>query len=328
MRRREFFTLLGGAAAAWPVTARAQRSGRVRQIGVLMGLVEGPEGKARMAAFGRGLKELNWSEDRDLSITVRWGAGDRAKIASYAAELARLAPDVILGTNTPTVRALKQATGTIPIVFAGLADPVGDGAVTSLSKPEGNITGFASFEPAIAGKWIQLLKTVSPGIERVAVLYNPDTAPHSIFLPTMERTAPQIGVALVRRPVTDEAGIRGAIGELAGAPPGGLVVMPDVFTTRFEDLIAELAILGRIPTIGGPDQYARRGCLLAYGSNFNDQFRRAASYVDRILKGEKPGDLPVQNPTKYELIANLKTANAIGIKLPDQLLAIADEVIE
>jgi putative tryptophan/tyrosine transport system substrate-binding protein len=327
MRRRQFITLLGGATA-WPVTARAQQSRRVRQIGVLMGTADDSVAKARLAAFRQGLKELNWSEGRDVLISVRWGAGDGAKIGSYAAELAGLAPDVILGTNTPTVRALKQATGTIPIVFAGLADPVGDGAVTNLSKPEGNITGFASFESEIAGKWIQFLKTVSPGIERVAVLYNPDTAPHAIFLPTLERTAQQIGVALVRRPVTDEAAIRGAIGELASAPPGGLVVMPDVFTTRFINLIVELAILSRIPTIGGPDQYARRGCLLAYGSNFNDQFRRAASYVDRILKGEKPGDLPVQNPTKYELIANLKTANAIGIKVPDQLLAIADEVIE
>lgn len=328
MKRRDFLCGIGGAAVSWPGTGFAQQPGRVRQIGALMGTADSPEGKARVAAFRRGLKELNWSEDRNLSITIRWGASDRAKISSYAAELAGLAPDVILGSNTPTVRALKQATGTIPIVFAGLADPVGDGVVANLSKPGGNITGFASFEPEIAGKWIQFLKTVSPGIERVAAFYNPDTAPYALFLPTMERTAPQVGVALVRRPVTDEAEIRVAIGELAGAPPAGLVVMPDVFTTRFEDLIAELAIRSRVPTIGGPDHYARRGCLLAYGSDFNDQFRRSASYVDRILKGEKPGDLPVQNPTKYELMVNLKTANAIGIKIPDQLLAIADEVIE
>ena len=329
MKRRKFITLLGGAVVAWPLAAGAQQSERLRRVGVLMGVAESdPEGSVRIAAFRQALHALKWVEGNNLHIDIRWGTGDAARIKAYAAELVSLAPDVILGTNTPTARALKQATETIPIVFAGLSDPIGDGIVASLSKPGGNITGFTSFDAAIAGKWVQLLKEVSPSIERVAVIFNPDTAPHAIFLPVMETVAPQVGVTLIRAPVRNIAEIESAINKLTSAPGGGLILMPDVFIALNRKFIFGLAAHGRLPTMCPVRYLAADGGLISYGSNFTDLFRQAAPYVDRILRGEKPRDLPVQETTKFELVVNLKTAKTIGLTVPYPLLARADEVIE
>ena len=328
MRRREFITLLGGAAT-WPVAAKAQQAERMRRVGVLMGLAENdPEGQARIAAFRQALHALKWAEGNNLRIDIRWGTGDAARTKAYAAELVSLAPDVILGTNTPTARALKQATETIPIVFAGLTDPIGDGIVASLSKPGGNITGFTSFDAAIAGKWVQLLKEASPGIERVAVIFNPDTAPYAIFLPVMETVAPQVAVTLIRAPVHDTAAIESAISKLTSAPGGGLILMPDVFMALNREIIFRLATNGHLPTMCPVRYYAVDGGLMSYGPNFTDLFRQAAPYIDRILRGEKPSDLPVQETTKFELVVNLKTAKTLGLTVPYPLLARADEVIE
>ena len=327
MRRREFILALGGAAS-WPVAARAQRAVQVKRIAVLMGTAEDADGKGRLAAFRQGLQELNWVENRNVHFDIRWGAGDAARTKAFATELVELAPDAILATNTPTARALKQATETIPIVFSGLADPIADGIVASLSSPRGNITGFTSFNAEIAGKWLQLLKEISPDLERIVAIYNPETAPYAIFLPVMEVVAPQIGVTLIRAPVGDKAGIENAIIKIASATGSGLMIMPDVFTTLHREAIFELATRGRLPTMCPLRYYTAAGGLMAYGSNFNALMLQAASYVDRILRGEKPRDLPVQEPTKYELIINLKTAKALGLSVPPTLLARADEVIE
>jgi putative ABC transport system substrate-binding protein len=329
MRRRDFITLVGGAAAAWPIAARAQQPEAMKRMAILMGVAENdPVGQARVAAFRQRLPDLKWQEGRNVRIDIRWGAGDANRIRAYAAELARLAPNVILATNTPTARALKQATATIPIVFAGLADPIGDGIVTSLARPGGNITGFTSFNADIAGKWLELLKEVAPDTKRAAVIFNPETAPHAIFLPVMQVVAPRIGVNLAVAPMSDRAAIETAIGRLAGAPDGALVIMPDVFTNLHRELIFALAIRGKLPTACPLESYARAGGLVAYGSNFTELFRQAAPYVDRILRGEKPGDLAVQDPIRYELIINLKTAKALGLTVPPTVLARADEVIE
>jgi putative ABC transport system substrate-binding protein len=245
-----------------------------------------------------------------------------------ATELVGLAPDVILATNTPTARALKQATDTIPIVFSGLADPISDGIVTNLASPQGNITGFTSFNAEIAGKWLQLLKEISPGIGRVLVIYNPATAPYAIFLPTMEIAAPQIGVTLIRAAVADKAGIESALAGFADTPGGGLMIMPDVFMSLHRETIFGLAIGARLPTMTPVRFFATAGGLMSYGSSFPKLMRQAAPYVDRILRGEKPRDLPVQEPIEYELVINLRTARAIGLDVPGTLLARADEVIE
>jgi putative ABC transport system substrate-binding protein len=326
MRRREFIGVMT-AAAAWPVAARAQQGGGAKRIAVLMGNTEEAD-RSRFANFRQALKDLNWVEGRNVVVDVRWGGGDAARINGLAAELTALAPDVILATNTPTARSLKQATATIPIVFSGLADPIADGIVTSLSKPEGNITGFTSFAGDIAGKWVQLLKEISPGIRRVAVIFNPDTSPYRIFLPTMESVAPQLGVTLIQRPVRDRTAIEEIIGGLAGATDAGLMIMPDIFLLLHRQTIFGLAASGRLPTMCPLRNFTLAGGLISYGSDFDSLFRQAATYVDRILRGEKPRDLPVQEPTRYDLIINLKTAKAIGLEVPASLLGRADEVIE
>jgi putative tryptophan/tyrosine transport system substrate-binding protein len=328
VKRREFITLAGGAAA-WPLAARAQQAGGMRRIGVLMGIAESdPEGQARVAAFRQGLQELKWAEGRNTLTDVRWGAGDNTRIQTYAGELVDLAPDVILATNTPTVRTLQQATKTIPVVFAGLSDPVGDGFVTSLSKPGGNITGFSSLDTAIMGKWLQLLKEIAPGITQIAVIFNPDTAPHSIYLRALEAAAPSLAVTLLRATVRDTAAIESTFDALGRESGSGLILMPDIFTFGHRKLIYTLAARHRLPTIYPFRYHAADGGLISYGSDVADQFRRAASYIDRILHGAKPADLPIQAPTKFELVINLKTAKALGLTVPDNLLAIADEVIE
>jgi putative ABC transport system substrate-binding protein len=328
MRRREFIGFMGGSAAAWSLAAHAQQSGRMKRVAILNGNAEIPATRARVAAFQKRLGDAGWREGSNISFEVRWGAADASRIDAYAAELVKMNPDVILATNTPTARSLKLATDTIPIVFAGLADPIGDGIITSLSKPGRNITGFTSFNAPISGKWLELLKELSPATTRTGILYNPKTAPHAIFLPVMQNIAPRLGIAIVPLPVSDQAAIASVIGSLAREPNSGFVVLPDVFMTNYSQLIFELALQGRLPTVGPLRLFADNGALASYGSDFTELFGQASSYVDRILRGEKPGDLPVQEPTKYELIVNLKTAKALALPVPQGILARADEVIE
>ena len=328
MNRREFLSLAGGAVLAWPMAGRAQQPAGQKRIGILMGTAEDTEGQARLSAFRRSLQDLNWVEGRNIRFDVRWGAGDAARTRAYAAELVGLTPDLILATNTQPARSLKQATETIPIVFSALADPVADGIVSNLSSPQGNITGFTSFNAAIAGKWLQLLKEMAPSTDRVVVIYNPNTAPYKIFLPVMNTVAPQLAITLSHTEVTDKGAIESAIQAVAGIPGGALMIMPDVFTALHRQMIFDLAIKGRLPAAGPLRQYTIAGGLVSYGSNFVDLMRQAAPYVDRILRGAKPGDLPVQEPTQYELMINLKTARALGLTVPATLLARADEVIE
>jgi putative ABC transport system substrate-binding protein len=303
-----------------PFAARAQAADGPRRVAVLMGIAEDAEGQA--------LAERNWQDGRNIRIDLRWGAGDMSKISAYASELVGLSPDVILATNTPTARVLKQATATIPVVFAGLSDPIADGIVESLAKPGRNITGFTSFNAALAGKWLQLLKEAAPGVGHVAVMYNPATAPYAIFLPVLETVAPQVAMMLERAPVSSSAEIEQAIGKVAASPGGGLVIMPDVFMQLQRDLVFSLTTRHRLPTMCPTRTFVTNGGLMSYSSNFDELFREAASYVDRILRGEKPRDLPVQDPAKYELVINLKTAKAIGLDVPGFLQQRADEVIE
>jgi putative ABC transport system substrate-binding protein len=328
MRRREFIGFLGGSAVAWPLTAHAQQSSVMKRVAILNGNPDVPATRARVAAFQQGLGNAGWREGSNVSFEVRWGAADPARIDSYAAELVKLKPDVIVATNTPTARSLKLATDTIPIVFAGLADPIGDGIIASLSKPGRNITGFTSFNAPIAGKWLELLKELSPATTHTGIVYNPKTAPHAIFLPVMQDIAPRLGVTVVPMPVSDQAAIESAIGRLAREPNSGLVALPDVFMTTYSQLIFALAVQARLPTVGPLRLFADNGALASYGSDFTELFRQASSYVDRILRGDRPGELPVQEPTKYELIVNLKTAKAMALTVPQAVLARADEVIE
>jgi putative ABC transport system substrate-binding protein len=327
MKRREFTRLLGSISLVWPLAASAQTA--TKRVAVLMGgNADNPNYQNYLKAFRDGLADLNWREESNVRFYVYWGNSDASRINAYATALVDLAPDLILATNTPTARALKQATGAIPIVFAGLSDPIGDGIVTSLPKPGGNITGFTSFNAPIAGKWLELLKEVSPNTERVGVIFNPKTSPYAIFLPAMEATAPQLGVTLDRTPVSDPAAIEAAIGKLSSEASAGLVVLPDIFMTLHSELTFSLAARGKLPTVAPLRSFASAGSLISYGSNFADLFRQSARYADRILRGEEPKNLPVQEPTKYELVVNLKTAKAIDLSIAPTLLARADEVIE
>jgi len=328
MRRREFLIGTGLSAAALPVSPRTRAADAMKRVAILMGVVDDKVGQNRVAAFQFGLREFGWEEGRNVHYEVRWGAGDAARTRDYAQELVALNPDLILATNTPTARALKQATGTAPIIFTGLADPVADGIVASHANPSGNFTGFVSFSAAIAGKWLQLLKEAAPSSTRVVVLYNPDTAPYAIFYPVMEAIAPGLGMTLVRSPVRDKEAIESVIGGLSAETGGALAIMPDVFMLLHGKTIFDLAVNRRLPSVSPLRQFVVAGSLISYGSNFDKLFRQAASYADRILRGEKPNKLPVQEPTEYELIVNLKTAKAIGLTMPETLLGRADEVIE
>jgi len=328
MRRREFLIGTGLSAAALPVSPRTRAADAMKRVAILMGVVDDKVGQNRVAAFQLGLREFGWEEGRNVHYEVRWGAGDAARTRDYAQELVALNPDLILATNTPTARALKQATGTGPIIFTGLADPVADGIVASHANPSGNFTGFVSFSAAIAGKWLQLLKEAAPSSTRVVVLYNPDTAPYAIFYPVMEAIAPGLGMTLVRSPVRDKEAIESVIGGLSAETGGALAIMPDVFMLLHGKTIFDLAVNRRLPSVSPLRQFVVAGSLISYGSNFDKLFRQAASYADRILRGEKPNKLPVQEPTEYELIVNLKTAKAIGLTMPETLLGRADEVIE
>ena len=329
MRRRAFIRLLGGAAA-WPLGARAQQPGAMPRIAVMMGSAESdPESPPRAMAFERGLAEAGWLPGRNVHIVYRWAAGEPARMEGLAKELVELRPDVILASTTPVVASLLRATRTIPIVFVVVSDPVGSGFVESLPRPGGNITGFINIKSSLGGKWIELLKQMAPRITRVAAMFNPETAPQAgYYVGPFEAAAPSLGVTPITRTVRNDADIEQAIGDLAQGPPGGLVVLPDTFTAVHRGAIIAHAARNSVPAIYPFRFMATDGGLLSYGIDLIDLYRRAAPYVDRVLKGAKPADLPVQAPTKFELVVNLKTAKALGLEAPPQLLVRADEVIE
>jgi ABC-type uncharacterized transport system substrate-binding protein len=326
MKRRDFLTLLGGASVAWPLAARAQQSERMRRIGALMYLAaDDADSPALVAAFARGLQELGWIEGRNIQIDYRWGGGDLDRVRRYAAELAALAPDVILVTSGSALAALQNATRTVPIVFASVSDPVGAGYVASLARPGGNTTGFSLFEYSISGKWLELLKQIAPGMTRAAVIRDPSITSGTGQFAAIQAVAPPLGVELTPIDARDAGGIEQTI---AGFARGGLIVTasPSAFLRR--ELIIAAAARHRLPAIYPIRLYVAKGGLISYGPDEIEQHRRAASYIDRILKGERPADLAVQHPTKYDLVINLKTAKALGLELPPTLLARADEVIE
>ena len=328
MQRREFITLLGGAAAGWPLAARAQQSERVRRIGVLMYLpADDAEGQARLAAFTQALTQLGWSDGHNLRIDTRYATAD--DIRRHAAELAALAPDVLVaGTGTATVAPLLQATRTVPIVFAIVIDPVGAGFVASLAQPGGNATGTTIFEYSMSGKWLELLKEIAPNVRRVAVLRDPAIASGIGQFGAVQIVAPSLGVQLSPVDVRDADEIERAVAAFASGLNGGLIVTASPVANVHRNLIVTLAARHKLPAIYFSGRFVVDGGLISYGPDLIDQYRRTAGYVDRILKGEKPADLPVQVPTKYELLINLKTAKAMGLTFPPAVLGRADEVIE
>jgi putative ABC transport system substrate-binding protein len=328
MRRREFIAALGGAAAIWPLAARAQQSERVRRVAVLVGLAENdPEMQERLAALRQGLEKLGWAEGRNLRIDYRFApAGAQARL--LARELIALQPDMLLTQSTPATAAMQQETRTIPIVFAGVADPIGSGFVASLSRPGGNLTGLLQYEEGITGKWLAMLKEIAPNITRVALVANPRTAAFDYFLQSAKALAPSLAIDLVPTPVDSAADIERAIETFAREPNGGLFLPPDTFTVVHRNLIIALAARHRLPAVYPLRVWVAAGGLMYYGTDFADLYRQSASYVDRILRGAKPADLPVQTPTKFETVVNRKTAKALGLTVPPGLLIAADEVIE
>jgi putative tryptophan/tyrosine transport system substrate-binding protein len=329
MKRREFITLIGGAVAAWPVAVRAQQSGRMRRIGVLMPLpADDPVVQARVAAFAQGLQQSGWTIGRNVQIDTRWAAADADRIRSHAAELVALAPDVILTSGNAGVAPLLQVSRTVPIVFAIVPDPVGAGFVDSLARPGGNATGFIAYEYSLGAKWLELLKQIAPSITRAAVLRDAALASGPGQFAAIQSVAPSLGVELTPVNVRDPGEIERAVTTFARSVNGGLITTGSAATALHRDLIIALAARHRLPAVYIERFFVTAGGLISYGPDFVDQFRHAAGYVDRILKGEKPADLPVQAPTKYELVINLKTAKALGLTVPDSLLARADEVIE
>ena len=329
VRRREFITLLGGGAVAWPVAARAQQSEQMRRIGVLMGLVASdPEAQSRVAAFENGLRELGWVKGRNLSIEYRW-AGDGSVLRDHAAELLAMGLDLILANSTPVTAAIWEQSGAVPIVFTQVTDPVGQGLVPNMAHPGGNLTGFTSFEFSIGTKWLEALKQTAPRVTRVALVFNPQSAPFAdLFLRPVVAAAPPFSVMPIRAAVLEPADVDRMFDMLAREPNGGLMVLPDISMTNYREAIVALAARHHVPAIYPFRFFAASGGLMSYGTDVAEVFRRAAAYVDRIFKGEKPGDLPVQAPTKYELVINLKTAKTLGLTVPPTLLALADEVIE
>ena len=328
MKRREFISLIGGMVVAWPLAPRAQQRERVRRIGVLMPTdADNPDNQARLAAFLQGLQQFGWTVGRNLRIDLRWAAGEVERNRQYAAELLALAPEVIVAVGSG-VPALKQATRTVPIVFTIVADPVGLGFVDNLARPGGNITGFLAFEYGLSGKWLELLKQVATGVTRAAVVRDPAIATGAGQFAAVASVGPALGVDIVPVNVGDPGELEAALAAFARSPNGGLVVTGSAFAVMRRDLIIRLAAQHRLPAIYYERLFVVAGGLISYGPDTVDQFRRAAGYVDRILKGEKPADLPVQAPTKYELVINLKTAKALGLDIPATVLARADEVIE
>jgi putative tryptophan/tyrosine transport system substrate-binding protein len=330
MRRREFIKLIVGTAASSPISAGAQQPDRMRRIGVLMGFAESDrEGQAFVAAFRDELQKLGWAEGRNIQIDYRWTALDKELIQRFAKELVALQPDLILTQSTPATAELLKQTRSIPIVFALVADPIGSGFVASFPKPGGNITGFVTMEPSMAGKWLDLLKEIAPRVARVAMLFNPATAPYAEhWLNSFKAAAASFAVQAIVAPVHDTTDLESVVAAQAQEPNGGLIVMPDTFTTEHRSEITSLAIRYRLPAVYPYRVFAETGGLLSYGDNLSDNFRRAASYVDRILKGEKPTELPVQAPTKFELTINLKAAGALGISVPPSMIARADQVLD
>ena len=309
MRRRDFITLIGAVAVAWPLAARAQQ--------------------ARVAALQQGLKDLGWIDGRNIQIEFRWAPGDPDQMRTFAKELVELKPDVIIGTSSPAVTALLQETKTTPIIFLQVVDPVGRGFVSNLARPGGNVTGFLNFEFSMGGKWLETLKQIAPGVRRVALIFNPDTATYSgSFVRIVEQAVPSLGMEAVAAPVHDDAELERKVTEFAAKPNGGLIILPDLFNTTHRETIVALAARHRLPAVYPFRYFASSGGLISDGVDTADLFRQSASYVDRILKGAKPGELPIQAPTKFELVVNLKTATALGLTAPQSLLALADEVIE
>ena len=330
MRRREFITLLGGAAVAWPLAARAQQPAKVPRIGVLTAgsAADDPDGHVRNAAFLQGLQQLGWIDGRNVRIDYRLGAGDADNMRKYAAELVALAPDVILASGTATMAPLLQATRTVPIVFAQVTDPVGAGFVDSLARPGGNATGFVLFEYSISGKWLELLKEIAPRVTRAGVIRDPAQTAGTAQFAAIQSVAPSLGVEISPVNVRDAAEIERSVAAFARSADSGLIVTASALSVVHRDLIVNLAARHKLPAVYYRRIFATDGGLISYGPNVAEQNRRAAGYVDRILKGEKPADLPVQAPTKYELVINLKTARALGPLIPPAALARADEMIE
>jgi putative tryptophan/tyrosine transport system substrate-binding protein len=328
IRRREFITLLGGAAAAWPLAARGQQSERVRRIGVLMGIADSPEGQRRVAAFQEGLLSLGWMGGRNAQLDIRWAAGDKASMRAHAQDLINKSSDIIVVNGTQTASVLLGETRSLPVVFVQVSDPIASGLVTRLARPGGNVTGFYLNEDALVGKWLELLKETVQDVTNVAAILSSEDPAWAGYLRTIEAAATPLGVQIFSAVVRDALEIEQAIEAIARKPNGGLVVQPTSLTTVHHERIISLAARHRLPAVYPLRLFATSGGLMAYGADNIDQYRKAAAYVDRILKGEKPGNLPVQQPTKFELVINLKTAKAVGLNIPPLLLARADEVIE
>jgi len=326
MKRREFVTLLGGTAVAWPLAAHPQE--RMRRIGLLIASSDNLETTARLSALRDGLRRLGWIDGRNIQIETRLASGDFALMRQQAAELVALNPDVLFAAPSSAMGVMRDATSTLPIIFAQLADPVGAGYVASLARPGGNATGFSQFEYAIAVKWLELLKQIAPGVTRAAVLYDPDNAGSLGYLRVIEPDAPKFNLRLAMAPARDAAEISRAIEGFVQEPSGGLIVLPSSVAGAHQEHIIAMAARHRLPAIYPFGYFPRRGGLASYGTDTIDLYRRAASYIDRILKGEKPADLPVQLTDKFELVINLKTAKTLGLELPITLLARTDEVIE
>jgi putative tryptophan/tyrosine transport system substrate-binding protein len=330
MRRREFIALVGGAIVALPFGADAQQDEHVRRIGVLMGFAESdPTAQSWVAAFRDALAKLGWAEGSNLRIELRWSAADPDRIRTLAKEVVELRPDAIFDQTTPVTGALARETQTIPIVFVYVADPIGSGFAPSLARPGGNITGFTYLEPTTGGKWVGLLKEIAPRTAHVAVLFNPATTPPlKFYMPSIQAAASSLAVEASSAPVHARDEIEGVITAHARNPGGGLLVMPDVFNDANRELIIALAARSGVPAIYPRPVFAESGGLIAYGADLTEQFRQAAGYIDRILKGANPGDLPIQQPTKFELVINVKTAKALGLSIPQSMLLLADGVIE
>jgi putative tryptophan/tyrosine transport system substrate-binding protein len=331
VRRREFITLLGGSVIVWPLAALAQQPERMRRVGVLMGFAESDsEAQAYIAAFRDGLQKLGWTEGRNTRIDIRWATpADADSMQRFAKELVALRPDLILSNTTPTTAALLEHTRSIPIVFTMVADPIGSGFVASVPRPGGNVTGFVVIEGSLGGKWVELLKEIAPRVVRVAMLFNPAAATYSkYYLNPFKAAAGSFAVEAIATPVHDTSELESVVAAQAREPNCGLIVMPDTFTLAHGVEITSLAARYRLPAVYAYRFFAVLGGLLSYGVDATDNFRRAATYADHILKGEKPADLPVQAPTKYELVINLKTAKALGLVVPPAVLGRADELIE
>ena len=329
MRRREFITFLGGAAVAWPLAAQAQQANRMRRIGFLTSSAESdPEAQLWITAFRKGLEEFGWTDGHNVRIEYRFGGGDVTPMLRLAKELLALQPDVILASTGPAATAVRQQTLSIPIVFVQVPDPVAAGYVTNLARPEGNITGFTHFEFSIGGRWLQVIRDCAPGVNRVAIVFDPANPSWAAYLRTIEAAAPAFSMRLVPVAIRDAAEIEANITEFAREPNGALVVLPSPQTIVHRQIIIAVAAQHRLPAIYPYRFFVTDGGLMSYGVNLPDLYKQAASYVDRLLKGAKPADLPVQAPTKFELVLNLKTAKALGLTVPQPLLTRADEIIE